>query len=267
MTSPSLESHACMVDASTQLLMTQQQQHHQHQPEDEGSASSSSSSSSSSVVVGAVHPPTSSVTTTTSWLTPGSALLLSSLPLGLGAYIGYRRTLHESSSTSAAAASSSLSTKNNNSISSTPRGFVGVNTNNFAIPTNITTTGGVPPPVLAARALIIGTLVSISGTTLLLSSIFLLSGCKSIDELISSCKIWGPTKLQNFETTLERYMGIQLGPTSGMKARQLAKIQYEQDTLGMTEEEELDYIGNKYRGELFNEETVMGEKNKPWWRK
>jgi hypothetical protein len=239
-------------------MTQQQQQHHQHQPEDEGSTSSSSSSSSS---VGAVHPPPTSNVSTPSWLTPGSALLLSSLPLGLGAYIGYRRTLHESSSTLAAA--SSLSTKNNNSISS-PRG-VRVNTNNFAIPPF--TAGGVPPPVLAARALIIGTLVSISGTTLLLSSIFLLSGCKSIDELISTCKIWGPTKLQNFETLLEKYMGIHLGPTSGMKARQLAKLQYEQDTLGMTEEEELDYIGNKYKGELFNEETVMGEKNKPWWSK
>ena len=55
-------------------------------------------------------------------------------------------------------------------------------------------------------------------------------------------------------------MGIQLGPTSGMSAQQLAKLQYEQDTAGMTEEEELDYIGNKYTGELFNEKTVVGEK-------
>ena len=53
-------------------------------------------------------------------------------------------------------------------------------------------------------------------------------------------------------------MGIQLGPTSGMSAQQLAKLQYEQDTLGMTEEEVLDYIGNKYKGELFNETTNPG---------
>ena len=53
-------------------------------------------------------------------------------------------------------------------------------------------------------------------------------------------------------------MGIQLGPTSGMSAKQLAKLQYEQDTLGMTEEEVLDYIGNKYKGELFNETTNTG---------
>jgi len=38
----------------------------------------------------------------------------------------------------------------------------------------------------------------------------------------------------------------------------------------MTEEEELDYIGNKYKGELFNETTTnTGETRgkKPWWSK
>jgi hypothetical protein len=44
----------------------------------------------------------------------------------------------------------------------------------------------------------------------------------------------------------------------------------------MTEEEELDYIGNKYKGELFNETTTTtttttntGEirGKKPWWSK
>lgn len=227
-----------------------QQQHRQHEPEDEGSTSSSLSSSSSMTTA---HPPP---TTRTSRLTPGSALLLSSLPLGLGAYIGYRRTLHESS-----LSSSTALVNRNNSINS-PRG-VGVN-NNVAIQT---ITSGVPPPVLAARALIIGTLLSISGTTLLLSSIFILSGCTSVDELIHSCKIWGPKQLQNFETILQRYMGVQFGTTSGTNARQLAKLQYEQETLGMTEEEELDYIGNKYKGELFNETATTTEESQrktPW---
>ena len=105
-----------------------------------------------------------------------------------------------------------------------------------------------------------------------------------MDELIHSCKIWGPKKLQSLENIVETYTGVQFGTTSGTIARQHAKLQYEQETLGMTEEEELDYIGNKYKGELFNETTTTtttttatttttttntGEirGKKPWWSK
>ena len=31
-----------------------------------------------------------------SWVTPGSVLLVASLPLCIGGYVGYRRALHES---------------------------------------------------------------------------------------------------------------------------------------------------------------------------
>ena len=219
-------------------IMTQQQQQ-QHRQHHEGSEASSSSS-----IIRAAHYPPPPSFMTTSWLTPGSALLLSSLPIGLGAYIGYRRTLHESASSS-----SSLTTPKKNII---PR-VVGVN--NVMTTTTIHTTP--PPAVLAARALIIGTLLSISGTALLLSSIFLISGCSSVDELIHACKIWGPKKLQNFENRLEHYMGLQLG-SGGSKARALVQLQYKQEILGMTEEEELEYIANKYKGELFNENTNSG---------
>jgi len=72
---------------------------------------------------------------------------------------------------------------------------------------------------------------------------------------------------------VETYTGVQFGTTSGTIARQLAKLQYEQETLGMTEEEELDYIGNKCKGELFNETTTTTTNTeetrgkKPWWGK
>jgi hypothetical protein len=101
-----------------------------------------------------------------------------------------------------------------------------------------------PPPILAARALLIGSLISISGTSLLISGIFLASGCRSLDELMVSWKSWAPKKLRAFENSLENYVGIQVG-----KERRTTKFEYEQAIKGMTEEEELEYVRNKYGGD------------------
>mmetsp|Transcript_25847 Transcript_25847/g.46830 ORF Transcript_25847/g.46830 Transcript_25847/m.46830 type:complete len:137 (-) Transcript_25847:247-657(-) len=104
---------------------------------------------------------------------------------------------------------------------------------------------GTPPPVIAARALVLGSLLSITGTSLLLSSVFFASGCNSLDELISTWKSWAPKKLHQMENSLERAFGISVG-----RERRSSVEAYERATKGMTEEEELEYIAEKYGGEL-----------------
>ena len=224
--------------------MTQQQQEKQQQPDDEFHGAVASAAA-------AAHPHWQRSFTT--WLTPGSALLFSSLPLGLGAYIGYRRTLHES-----------LSPPSSKSPTSSNGGFYGGRGSSIlgqmihpeppisctqnvirSVPPSITAVvSATPPPILAARALLIGSLISISGTSLLISSIFLASGCRSLDELMGLWKSWAPKKLRAFEDSLENYVGIQVG-----KERRTTKFEYEQAIKGMTEEEELEYVRNKYGGD------------------
>lgn len=215
--------------------MTQEQQQ-------EGAAATAASA--------AAHPqPQQSFIT---WLTPGSALLLSSFPLGLGAYIGYRRALHESPSLPSSASASSnggISGGRGNSILgqmihqespiSSPQ-----HANQFMPPSNARVASATPPPILAARALVIGSLISISATSLLVSGIFLASGCRSLDELMSTWRSWAPKKLHALENSLESYVGIQVG-----RERRAAKLEYEQAIKGMTEEEELEYVRNTYGGD------------------
>jgi hypothetical protein len=114
------------------------------------------------------------------------------------------------------------------------------------VPPPIITTTTTPPPILAARALAIGSLLSLSGTGLLISGIFYASGCKSIDELMATFRYWAPKKLHNLEDALENHLGISVGG----KERQAAKVEYERDVKGMAEEEELDYVRKKYGGEM-----------------
>ena len=96
---------------------------------------------------------------------------------------------------------------------------------------------GISPPVLAARALAIGSLISVSGFSLLISGVFYASGCDSTADLISTWRRWAPNKLCEAENSLENIFGISVG-----KGRQTAKAKYEQATKGMTEAEELEYI-------------------------
>jgi hypothetical protein len=201
----------------------------------------------------------------TSPLNPGSALLFASFSLGIGAYIGYRRALHESQSSSLAAPSLSNvhnGIKGNSSILGQlmhpePPLISSSTDNGMSLPGNskrppplprphhTLPSYTTPPPILAARALAIGSLLSLSGTALLLSGIFFASGCQSIEEFISSVQVWAPNQLHQFEKSLEKCLGI----SSVGKERRAAKLEYERDVKGMTEEEELDYVKRKYTRE------------------
>ena len=61
---------------------------------------------------------------------------------------------------------------------------------------------------------------------------------------MGSWKSWAPKKLRAFEDSLENYVGIHVG-----KERRTTKFEYEQAIKGMTEEEELEYVRNKYGGD------------------
>ena len=184
----------------------------------------------------------------TPWLTPASALLVSSLPLAIGGYIGYRRALLESSSSSSTTTLSSNTgvslgqiiihpeTPISSSSSTSATSIIPKPTNNSIV--NATT----PPPILAARALVLGSILSITATSLLVSGIFYASGCNSLDELISTWKSWAPNKLHQVENAL--------GITAVGEGRRLAKFEYEQAIKGMTEEEELEYVRKKYGKEI-----------------
>ncbi|KAL3821756.1 hypothetical protein ACHAXA_000255 [Cyclostephanos tholiformis] len=224
--------------------MTQQQQQQQRQPDDQFHGAAATIASAAHL-----HSQQSFITC----LTPGSALLLSSFPLGLGAYIGYRRTLHESpslpSSSTSPSSNGGLCGGRGNSILGqiihleSSKSSSRQHANQFASPPNTRVVGTTPPPIVAARALVIGSLISISATSLLVSGVFLASGCRSLDELMSTWKSWAPRRLHAFENSLENYLGIQVG-----EGRRSAKFEYEQAIKGMTEEEELEYARDKYGG-------------------
>ena len=206
----------------------------------------SSNDAASSATNTAAHPKSP---LSTPWLTPASALLVSSLPLAIGGYIGYRRALLESSSSSSTTTLSSNTgvslgqiiihpeTPISSSSSTNATSIIPKPTNNSIV--NATTP---PPPILAARALVLGSILSITATSLLVSGIFYASGCNSLDELISTWKSWAPNKLHQIENAL--------GITAVGEERRLAKFEYEQAIKGMTEEEELEYVGKKYGKEI-----------------
>lgn len=168
-----------------------------------------------------------------SFLTPGRAFLFSSIPLTLGTYLGYRRAMHESSLSMQSVAIDTIATASSSSSSSSS------NNNKAGIPKpNTVMVSTIPPPVIAARALIIGSLVSLSGTSLLVAGVFYASGCHSLEELMSTWKSWAPRKLREFE-------GV-IGLQAKGDERRTSKLEYEHAVKGMSEEEELEYVGNKY---------------------
>jgi hypothetical protein len=222
--------------------MTQKQQQEQ-QPDDQFHGAAASAAA-------AAYPQSQQSFTT--WVTPVSALFFSSLPLGLGAYIGYRRTLQTTgsppSSTSPSLNGGFYGGRGNSILGQMihPGPPISCTQNVIrAVPSSSTAVvSATPPPILAARALLIGSLISISATSLVISGIFLASGCRSLEELMCSWKSWAPKMLRAFENSLENYIGIQVG-----KERRSTKFEYEQAIKGMTEEEELEYVRNKYGGD------------------
>ena len=101
-------------------------------------------------------------------------------------------------------------------------------------------------PLLAARALAVGSLLSISATSLLVSSIFYASDAHSVDDLITKWRAWAPATLHRIENTL------------GIKTDRSEVRQYQRDTRGMSEDEEWDYVTKKYEGEIRWEEEESG---------
>ncbi|KAL7479393.1 hypothetical protein ACHAW6_005126 [Cyclotella cf. meneghiniana] len=171
---------------------------------------------------------------TTPWLTPGRAFLFSSLPLGIGTYIGYRRALSQSASEESMTVSSSkhLSSGRGNSI--LPPQI----TRPLENARKVNHIHKVDAPLLAVRALAVGSLLSVSATSLLVSCVFYASDAHSVDDLISKWRRWAPLKLREVERML------------GVCADRRETMEYERAVRGMSEEEELEYVRQKYGEEL-----------------
>ena len=119
-----------------------------------------------------------------SWVTPGSVLLVSSLPLCIGGYVGYRRALHESTVPETKVFGGS---KGNSILGQIihPEPPTGTASKVQLQSASASIKSAVPPPILAARALVLGSILSVGATSLLISGIFYSSGCRSMDDLIS----------------------------------------------------------------------------------
>ena len=163
------------------------------------------------------------------WLTPGRLFLLSSIPLSLGTYIGYRRALAESSS-SASESLVSPRTVLSQIIHNDKRIIPPPSSSSLKVQVNA--------PLLAVRALAIGSLLSITGTSLLISSIFYVCDSHSTHDLISKWRRWGPEAIQH----VERALGVTNDKTEVR--------QYENDVRGMSEDEEWEYVTKRYGDEL-----------------
>ena len=155
-------------------------------------------------------------------ISPGAALLACSLPLSVGTYIGYRRALSSPHSP----------------LPSSPQPPLGK-----GVP--VTTISGTPPAVVAARALVLGSMLSVSATGLLVSGVFYLSGCRSVDDLVRKWREWAPRKLREVEVSVGGAMGLPLG-----ESRRAATEEYEKATRGMDEEQEIEYVARRYADEF-----------------
>ena len=175
------------------------------------------------------------------WITPGRLFFFSSLPLLGGTYIGYRRALAESAADTTSNLQNNLLSRNSlmNQMIHAEK----------APPDLKVTEIKVNAPLLAVRALAVGSLLSVSATSLLISSIFYASDAHSVDDLIKKWKIWTPSRLKQFENAF----GIQ-NDRSDVR-------EYERDTEGMSEDEELDYVRNKYGHEMSWEEAPNEKEN------
>mmetsp|Transcript_21698 Transcript_21698/g.45913 ORF Transcript_21698/g.45913 Transcript_21698/m.45913 type:complete len:279 (-) Transcript_21698:48-884(-) len=226
-------------------------------------------------------PPNNNSNTTTNFptLTPGRFLFLSSIPLGLGAYIGYRQALkdslesptssgnsifgrimmHPETTTSSVATSKNPTSSYVRNATATPtiHNIVSVNNHpqnpinlisnapkNILNPPPTPLINTIPPAALATRALAIGSLLSLSATSLLVAGIFLVTGSHSLEELVAKAKKWAPEKLNDLQTSL----GME-----GVKSSEerLDSLEYDRAVRGMTEEEEWEYFKGRYGGNVF----------------
>ena len=179
-----------------------------------------------------------------SWVTPGSVLLVSSIPLCIGGFVGYRRALHESTIPETKGV---FGSKGNSILGQIihPEPPTRTASKVQLQSASASIKSVVPPPILAARALVLGSILSVSATSLLVSVIFYSSGCRSVDDLMSTWRSWAPKKLQQWESSLGNVLGVDIG-----LERRSAKYEYEKATKDMSEEEEIDYAATLISREI-----------------
>ena len=178
-------------------------------------------------------------------VSPAFILLSSSIPLLAGSYVGYRRVVRRGD----VVAHDALFEKIIGNIYTSPS-----ISSNVSQSTSIKRVAAISPhkvePVsIAIKALSLGSMLSIGGVGLISAGVFLLSGCRSMQELVESCKIWTP----RMRMKVESYLGI---PTA------LEKYAHDDDiqaVAGLNEEEELEFYGRKYIPELYERNDVISD--------
>ena len=199
-------------------------------------------------------------------ISPSLFLLGASFPFALGAYGGYRREMKR-----AAAAGGDNYTPGSGGATGGGGGIVSrlmeghelPSAGKARAPTSVAAsasaataaaaaggragaTGFNPAgPVLAARALLIGSMLSVGGVGILSAALFYASGYESIDEAVRSLREWGPRKRRE----MERLMGLPEGGVSASHPDIVA-------TRGMSEDDELDYVKRRYMAELYEDENI-----------
>ena len=194
-------------------------------------------------------------------ISPSLFLLGASFPFAIGAYGGYRREMKR-----AAAAGGDNYTPGSGGasgsggiVSRLMEGHELPSAGKAKVPTAAEASGGAAAtsagragatgfnpagPVLAARALLIGSMLSVGGVGILSAALFYASGYESVDEAVRSLREWGPRKRRE----MERLMGLPEGGVSASHPDIIA-------TKGMSEDDELDYVKRKYMAELYEEDV------------
>jgi len=199
---------------------------------------------------------------TQGFVRPSHLLLLSSIPLFTGAFIGYRRAMKTNIEGSLASTPSSESPSllsqlvfpeeaprvaqnsryASDTIKITPENLVSAS--NYRPSSSVLVKA--EPAALAISALAIGSLLSLGGVGLLASGIFYASGADSLDELLKSLRQWVPQKRQS----IEHYWGISSLDERYASDEDVKIIrQYK-----LNEDQEIEYYRRKYMPEYQDDE-------------
>lgn len=188
-------------------------------------------------------------------ISPASILFISSFPLVAGTYFGYRRVVRQGDvivtskhntaltntlTNSKAYSSTSVTASRASSIPTTT-----TPTQTLLRTTAVTAASKVKPVSIAMQALALGTMLSVGGFGILTGGVFLLSGCRTVRELVDCCKEWTP----RMRVKVEGYLGIESA------TNRYANDEDVKAAADMTEAEEIEYYGRKYIPELFYEDT------------
>lgn len=185
-------------------------------------------------------------------ISPVNFLLFASVPFVFGSYIGYKRSF--SSGNTELVARRILAARRGGTraaSSTTPPASVAARSATEAVVGSSLNPDG---PLMAARALGIGTMLSIGGVSLLSAAVFYFSGYDSISAMIEGCRAWAPAKRRQ----LEVIVGLPRSPS-------LDHPDFEA-TRGMSEDDELDYVKKKYLSGLYenkDEDTTRPESHEP----